>query len=143
MRDLYLLFDETCGLCVSCWSWLIRQPAYVHIECIPSGGTKAKELFPTLAGSRQQLIAIDDRGGVYRGTQAWLMCLWALTEWRSWAMRFSSPLLMPFAREAFELVSGNRKRISKWLKLQSDNELALYLATVRANPVPQRCEVAP
>ena len=67
---------------------------------------------------------ISDEGGVYRGADAWIMCLYALVEYREWALRLSAPALKPFARGAFALVSASRKQVSSWLHLAPEGELA-------------------
>ncbi|MFY0575769.1 hypothetical protein ACN28S_16675 [Cystobacter fuscus] len=48
------------------------------------------------------------------------MVLWALEDYREWALRLSSPTLMPLARNAFELLSSNRRRLSGWLHLEDE-----------------------
>jgi hypothetical protein len=51
-------------------------------------------------------------------------------------VRLSRPLLLPFAREAFSVLSQNRKKLSAWLGLVSDGDLASFL---RVTNVPPRC----
>ncbi len=48
------------------------------------------------------------------------MVLWALVDYREWALRLSNPALMPLARNAFELLSSNRRRLSGWLHLEDE-----------------------
>jgi hypothetical protein len=43
------------------------------------------------------------------------MCLYALEEYRDWALRLASPLLLPLARQAFDTLSKNRRAISRWI----------------------------
>jgi hypothetical protein len=52
------------------------------------------------------------------------MCLFALEGYRDWANRLSHPLLRPLARQAFVLLSKQRSRISHWLALASEVEIA-------------------
>jgi hypothetical protein len=52
------------------------------------------------------------------------MCLWALEDYREWAIRLSAPALLPFARQAFELLSRNRKSLSRRLGLLPEPQLA-------------------
>jgi len=112
---LTVLYDPTCGFCVKCRRWLLLQPAFVELEFWPAGGAEAARRFPQLQGSGppEELVVVDDEGGVYRGAQAWLMCLWALSEYREWAGRLATPLLLPFARAAFATVSSTRHTISE------------------------------
>jgi hypothetical protein len=60
------------------------------------------------------------------------MCLFALDEYREWANRLAHPLLRPLARQAFALLSRERSRISRWLSLASDIEIAETLRQVNA-----------
>lgn len=50
-------------------------------------------------------MVIGDNGGVYFGDHAWIMCLYALREYRATAKRLSSPMLQVLAREAFTFFS--------------------------------------
>ena len=50
-------------------------------------------------------MVVSDEGAVYRDGSAWIMCLFALEEYRDWANRLAHPLLRPLARQAFALLS--------------------------------------
>lgn len=120
MRSLCVLYDETCGFCVRCARWLGTQRMLVPLECLPAGGDEAWRRFPGLRREREELVVVDDEGGVYRDTHAWLMVLWALEDYREWAQRMARPALVPLARQAFELLSSNRRRLSHWLNLEDE-----------------------
>ena len=77
-------------------------------------------------------MVVSDEGGVYREGSAWIMCLFALEEYRDWANRLAHPLLRPLARQAFVLLSRERSRISRWLSLASEVEIAETLGQVNA-----------
>lgn len=124
MNKLYVLYDETCGVCIRARCWMGRQPALVDLEFVSAGSPVARMLFPTLSSASEELTVVSDEGQVWRGTSAWLMCLWALTEFREWSHRLASPALEPFARQAFELLSKNRKKLSNWLRLMSEEAIA-------------------
>jgi predicted DCC family thiol-disulfide oxidoreductase YuxK len=116
-KRLFVLYDDKCGLCLELKRWAAMQPAFLELVFLPAGSQEALRLFPGLAtpGRPEELIVISDEGGVYRDVRAYIMCLYALMEYREWAMRLSSPTLMPLARQAFQLVSRNRGRLSAWL----------------------------
>jgi len=42
----------------------------------------------------EQLLVISDEGAVYRGAHAWIMCLWALENYREHAQRLAHPALL-------------------------------------------------
>ena len=53
---------------------------------------------------------MSDAGDVYAGAQGWLMCLWALRDYRAWSLTLGSSSLMPQARRFITWVSQNRWR---------------------------------
>jgi predicted DCC family thiol-disulfide oxidoreductase YuxK len=135
MEKLYVLYDAQCGLCSWAKRWLMQQPAIVHLSFIPAGSVLAGCLFPGLSHPGEpveELVVVSDEGGVYREGNAWIMCLFALEEYRDWANRLAHPLLRPLARQGFALLSGQRSRISRWLSLASEHEIAETLRRVSA-----------
>ncbi len=125
MNQLTVLYDADCGFCVRCRWWLVHQPKFVEMDFCPSGSPEAHLRFPELSapGAVEELLVVDDEGGVYRGAQAWLMCLWALVEYREYADWLSQPAFLPLARGAFAMVSSSRKKISDWLGLEPEAEM--------------------
>src|SRR5215213_9279234 len=134
MRRLFVLYDSGCGLCTWARRWLSRQPAFLELVFIPAGSEWAARLFPDLphTGPVEELVVVADDGGVYRGARAWIICLYALREYREWSARLSRPLLLPLARQAFALLSKRRKDLSRWLDLASESQMAETLRQVVA-----------
>lgn len=97
---LTVLYDAQCSLCVHLRHWLLRQRQLVPLDLVPAGSQEARHRFPGLdhAGTLQEITVIGDRGQVYRGTDAWIVCLWALAEHRPKAHWLSTPAGRPFAR---------------------------------------------
>lgn len=141
MNKLTVLYDAECGFCVRCRWWLLNQPKFVEIDFLPAGGPDALRLYPELAtpGAVEELIVVDDEGGVYRGAHAWLMCLWALMEYREWAGWLANPALLPLARGAFAMISSNRRKLSSLLGLTPGDEL---IEEIRKSE-PPRCAPEP
>src|SRR5258706_533625 len=129
MEGLTVLYDADCGFCVTCRWWLADQPAFVPLDFLAVGSPEAQRRFPTLgeAVHGKELTVVDEEGGVYTGPPAFLMCLWALEDWRELSLRLGSPVLQPLARRVFEMISANRGRISRWLHLKTEDELAAHL----------------
>ena len=110
MKCLYVLFDAQCKLCVRCRNWLMRQPAFVPLIFVALQSNEAQRRFPGVDALKpgEQLLVISDEGAVYRGAHAWIMCLWALENYREHAQRLAHPVLLPFAKTVCESLSGNR-----------------------------------
>jgi len=129
---LYVLYDARCGLCAHLRSWFEHQPTLVPVRFVAAGSPEACSLFGDGIGGAppEELVVIDDQGGVYSDAQAWIMCLWAFDEYRDWAERLSSPSLLKFARTVFAGLSRNRKLISRLFLLKADDDLALSLRSI-------------
>jgi len=114
MRRLTVLYDPDCSLCQRAWIWLNAQRQYVRLEFIPAGSELARSRYPGLdhQATLQELTVIGDGGEVYLGVKAWLICLWALREYRSMALRWSTPERMPTARRFVGWISHNRRRMN-------------------------------
>ncbi len=115
MKRLTVLYDGECLFCRSCRDWLRGQRQFVRLEFMPLQAEEVAVRFPGIGRFEpdRQIVAVSDEGAVYRGDSAWIMCLWALREYRSWAFRLARPALRPLARRICELVSENRQRISR------------------------------
>jgi predicted DCC family thiol-disulfide oxidoreductase YuxK len=113
MRELTVLYDPQCGLCRRAQGWLMSKPKYVELAFVPASSDEAQSRYPQLDHSLTltDLTVISDEGAVYSGPKAWLMCLWALREYRDWAIRLSSPELLPTAKRVISTVSQNRYQL--------------------------------
>lgn len=129
MKRLYVLFDRKCDLCRECCAWLGRQPAFIELQFIPLQSPNLGRRFPGVEklDLNKELAVISDEGAVYQGPQAWIMCLFALREYRAWSERLAHPLLMPFARRVCESVSKNRRVLSRLFFRASAEELSREL----------------
>ena len=129
MRSLTVLYDARCGLCSNARRWLEGQPQIVPLELLAADSEEARRRYPTLAEAEpEELVVVSDEGDVYRGSHAWIVCLWALQDYREWSFRFARPALLPLARGIVEWVSTRRHRLSRALGLMSDQEIALAVS---------------
>ena len=135
MRNLYVLYDERCAICKRLRDWLLVQRSWIGLSMIAAGSPRARALFPGLEkiANASDLVAISDAGEVYLNNHAWIMCLYALEDYRDWALRLASPLLLPLARQAWETLSRNRQAISRWIG-SSEQQLATELKGVSLDP---------
>jgi predicted DCC family thiol-disulfide oxidoreductase YuxK len=113
METLTVLYDAGCELCRRIRFWLELQPTYVRLDFVAAGSDEARRRFPGLdhTAALEELTVVSDAGDVYAGAQGWLICLWALRDYRAWALRLSTPALMPQARRLITWVSQNRWRL--------------------------------
>jgi len=82
---------------------------------------------------------VSNTGAVWLGDHAWIVCLWALRDFRDLSFRLTSPLLSLLAREAFAVVSKNRLAVSSMLRLRTEREIEQQLRKV----VVPRCQIEP
>jgi predicted DCC family thiol-disulfide oxidoreductase YuxK len=125
MKTLYVLYDSECAFCLRCRNWLMGEPAFVPLRFIPRNSPEVGCRFPGIESyvAGGDLVVVGDDGAVYYGPHAFIMCLYALKEYREWALRLSRPELLPLARKAMEALSGSRGTISRWLGKATDAEV--------------------
>ncbi len=116
IKSLVVFYDEECALCRRCREWFARQPALVELSFMPLQSPEIPALYPGIENLdlRTQMVAVSDSGNIYQGSSAWIMCLYALRDYRDWAYRLAHPALLPMARKVCEMVSENRLGISQW-----------------------------
>ncbi len=135
MRALYVLYDPHCALCQRCMRFLADEPQIVPLRGLRRDGEQAARMFPGLdPGSGDDLVLVSDEGAVYRGPDAFIVCLWALVRYRRWAHRLARPGLRPLARAAFDGLSAHRGSISRLFRGSDDAVLE------RLRAVPVRCD---
>jgi predicted DCC family thiol-disulfide oxidoreductase YuxK len=122
---LYVLYDHGCGLCSHLVQWMSQQHSSCEVHYVAAGSTHARRLFPKLLSPArpEELVVVSGEGVVYRGDDAFIMCLYALDAYRSLAVRVSRPAFRPLARRLFSMISTNRLRLSDFLGLRSDEAL--------------------
>lgn len=121
MRALTVLYDASCDICSAAREWIEREPHYIPVYFMAAGSEEARTRFPDLDhdATLREVTAIDDGGGVYRGTSAWVMCLWVLPAYRTWAARIGGSHPLPGAREFIAWVSRNRHSLAALRPLAS------------------------
>ncbi len=127
MKRLMVFYDPDCGFCCSVREWAERQPTYLPVSFLSRETDFGRHVREQLGNVDDDLIVVADDGAYYRGPDAFVVVLWAMTEFRALAGRLASPLVRPFARQAFALVSQGRGALSAVLGLHSENELAEHL----------------
>lgn len=123
MKSLTVLYDAECGLCQSLRDWLSRQPKWFPVEFLP---LQSPEVDRRWVGVRKwepenEMLAIDDAGGIYQGEAAWITLLFALREYRELSLLLVQPAWRGMAKKAVELISQNRLNLSEFFGLNSQS----------------------
>jgi predicted DCC family thiol-disulfide oxidoreductase YuxK len=130
IRKLCVLYDVNCGLCTGVRDWLLSQSQLVPLDLLPCGSPEARARFPGIPPG--ELAVISDTGDAWLGNSAWIICLWALRDYREWSFTLARPLLLPLARQAFAAVSRNRLAVARLLHMRdraAETELRTILVT--------------
>jgi predicted DCC family thiol-disulfide oxidoreductase YuxK len=115
MERLIVLYDATCALCVRCKELLARSATFVPLDLLACQSREARERYGAVPWLGEELVVVSDDGDVWVGPAAFLVCLWALRDYREWAYRLSGPELAPLADRFFVAISSRRRRISAFL----------------------------
>ena len=130
VTGITVVYDANCGLCTRAKEWIAQQAPLVSLQFVAAKSTAARKRFPQLPAG--ELAVVANTGEAWFGNHAWIVCLWALRDYRDLAFRLTSPLLLPMACEAFAILSGNRHALSNLLRLQSEREIEQQLRNVVA-----------
>ena len=110
-RALTVLYDPGCGLCQRCRTWMLGQASYVPLAFLPCSGEEARRRFGDLPWVGDELVVVGDGGEVWAGPAAFLVCLWALVDWREWSYRLAGPAFAPLAERFFLVLSSRRRAV--------------------------------
>ena len=110
--ELQVWFDGACPLCQRVARWLDRQDKFVPVHCMPAQTATDASCPLTVEALLEKVTVTASDGAIYRGTNAWLTCLWALRGYRAWSLRLSTPALRPWAERLFGVITG----IASWSK---------------------------
>ncbi|MFE5623909.1 DCC1-like thiol-disulfide oxidoreductase family protein [Streptomyces virginiae] len=93
VRHLTVLYDADCPLCVHIRHWLLAQRRLLPIALVPAASWEARRRFPRLdhASTLREITVVGDSGQVWTGTDAFIVCLWALVEHRPKANWLATP----------------------------------------------------
>ena len=135
MNHLIAFYDIHCGMCCACKRWIQNEPAYIPISFVSYQSEKAHRIFPDIDSYNPagEILVMADDGALYRGGKGWIMCLYALVEYREWAMRLAQPALLPMAKKVCHAVSNNRHALSKLFRDRGDADLGHEPEGLKAN----------
>lgn len=116
MKQLTVLYDGTCELCVRCRDFLAVSRTLVPLELLSSTSREARERYGSLPWLGEELVVVSDQGDVWIGPAAFLVSMWALADYREWSYRLSGPAFAPLAERFFVSLSSQRRRIAGFLR---------------------------
>lgn len=92
VRALTVLYDQQCPVCRGARRWLEMHRRVVPVDFVPVGSQQAVTRFPSLdqAQCRSAVTVVTGTGHVYRGDDAWIMCLWAVRRTRHLALQLAA-----------------------------------------------------
>lgn len=123
---LTVFYDPGCGVCCRFRKWLEAQPLWVEVRFLGYDDPLAEQEMPGLRelGADKECVVLADDGHWWQGAGAWLVCLWATREYRLWSSRLGAPVFRPVLMKVVDLISSNRLKLSRLMRLVSDRELA-------------------
>ncbi len=107
-----VLYDANCPFCLHCRDWMEAQSALVRLEFVDATSTEARQHYGQLPWLGAELIVIGPSGEVWIGPAAFLICLWALREWRDFSGWLGEG--GDLANSLFRFISKRRKWLSAW-----------------------------
>ncbi|MBO0917216.1 DUF393 domain-containing protein [Streptomyces sp. NBC_01260] len=127
VERLTVLYDAQCSLCVHLRQWLMKQRQLVPLDLVPADSAQAHRRFPGLdhSGTLEEITVIGDGGQIYRGTSAWIVCLWALAEHRPRSHWLTTPAGRPFARATVLAAAKYRSLTAAPCRAAGDGECAV------------------
>lgn len=123
ITKIEVFYDGRCGMCCSFHEWINRQPRAYRIDFIPYQSPDAEKVFPgigTLDPAREMIVRTDD-GNIYRGAEAWVLCLYSCTNHQVAAKKLASPGMLSVAIRACRVLAANRHSLSKVFFRRKDN----------------------
>jgi len=129
---LTVVYDDRCQLCQRCRAWLTRSSQLVPISFVAASdlpGVRRLGLEPAALPVGDDLIVVGHTAPghaepIWIGPDAFITCLWALTEHRELSARLQRPALRPVAKRAFHALSLGRGSVSKLLDVTGSAVLA-------------------
>ena len=110
MKQLTVVYDGACALCVRCRDFLAQSRTFVPLELLSSQSREARERYGAVPWLGEELVVISDEGDVWIGPAAFLVAMWSLADYREWSYRLSGPELAPLAERFFVAISSQRRR---------------------------------
>lgn len=125
IKRIEVYYDGRCGMCCSFHEWINRQPRAYSIEFIPYQAARAEQIFPGVGrlDPAREMIVRTDENEIFRGAEAWVLCLYSCSNHQTAARRLAGPGLLPIAVHSCRLLAANRHALSKVFFRKKDREV--------------------
>ncbi len=114
-KKIEVYYDGRCGMCCTFHEWINKQPRKFAIDFIPYQSERAEMVFPGIGmlDPARAMVVRSDSGVIYRGAEAWVMCLYSCSNYQSVAKKLAGPALLSVAIRACHVLAANRHSLSK------------------------------
>ena len=123
-------------MCCSFHEWINRQPRAYLIDFVPYQAPDAERILPglnTLDPAREMIVRTCGNE-IFRGAEAWVLCIHSCANHQSLAKRLAAPGLLPVAVHACRLLAANRHALSKVFFRGKDKQVREALHQMEAPP---------
>ena len=134
IKEIEVFYDGRCGMCCSFHEWINRQPRAFAIGFIPYQAAHAERVFPGLGmlDPAREMVVRTSEGGIFRGAEAWVWCLYSCANYQMAARRLGGPGLLPVAIHACRVLAANRHALSKVFFRSKDRKVREELHRMEA-----------
>lgn len=136
IRKIEVFYDGRCGMCCSFHEWINRQPRAYGIDFIPYQSARAEQVFPgigTLDPAREMIVRTSENE-IYRGAEAWVLCLYSCENHQAVAKKLARPGLLSVAIRGCRVLAANRHSLSKVFFRAKDRQVR---ETLHRMPTPE------
>lgn len=145
IQSMEVYYDGRCAMCCTFHEWVHRQQRAYVVSFVAYQSPRAEALFSgvTKLDPERDLIVRTDQAAVFRGEEAWVLCLHSCKNYQNWARRLASPRMLPLARKLCDLIATHRLSLSKMLFNKKDRELLKMLHQMPESECLDRCSRKP
>ncbi len=133
IANITVLYDAECDFCCRSRRWILSQRHRINIDFIAINSKLSHSRFPDLPDKLDELVVISDKGSVYYKEKAFVMCLYALSEYYEWSFKLANPTFLPLVHNAYRLLSRYRNVSSPNKVSGNDRGLKNTLAEFTSN----------
>lgn len=138
ITKIEVFYDGRCRMCCSFHEWINRQPRAFEIAFIPYQAADAERIFPGIGmlDPAREMIVRTCGNKIYRGAEAWVLCLYSCSNYQTAARRLAGPGLLPVAIHACRVLAANRHALSKVFFRGKDRKVRDELHNMQAPECP-------